>query len=77
SLPPATEENVDVEQVFREPETNYLILDLLRYSEAEPKQVTTDIRVLYKRLSKLHQQICADAEQFCELAIEDQHRTRK
>ncbi|MEX5444379.1 CYTH and CHAD domain-containing protein [Acinetobacter schindleri] len=77
SLPPATEENVDVEQVFREPETNYLILDLLRYSEAEPKQVTTDIRMLYKRLGKLHQQICADAEQFCELAIEDQHRTRK
>ena len=33
--------------------------------------------MLYKRLGKLHQQICADAEQFCELAIEDQHRTRK
>ncbi|ATO20830.1 hypothetical protein BS636_14640 [Acinetobacter sp. LoGeW2-3] len=77
TLPPATEDTIEVAQLFREPETNYLLLDLLRFSQAEPKQIATDIRVLYKRLTKLHKQICADAEQFCELEIEDQHRTRK
>ncbi len=77
-LPPVKAENIEVSHLFKQPETNYLILDLLRYSQTAPlKKNSKDIRTLYQRLSKLHQQICADAARFCELEIEDQHRTRK
>ncbi|WP_347453892.1 CHAD domain-containing protein [Acinetobacter thermotolerans] len=76
-LPPATEKELDVSQLFRQPETNYLFLDLLRYSQSKPKKISADLQILLKRLSKLHQQVCADAKQFSELDIEDQHRTRK
>ena len=77
TLPPITQDMIQVSSLFQAPKTNHLILDLLHYSQAEPKTMSTDIHVLYKRLSKLHQQICADAELFSELDIEDQHRTRK
>jgi Uncharacterized conserved protein len=55
-----------------------LILELLRFSQDQSKnQQKSSHKILCKGLSKLHQKVCADAENYQELDIESRHRTRK
>ena len=79
-LPPATEENnVPIDTALRALDTVQLMLALLRFvhQPAKKQKKTVLKKDIAKKLQKLHQQICKDADQFLELDIPSRHRTRK
>lgn len=79
-LPDAPEDNsIPIEESLRSLESVNLILALLQFvhQPCATKQKTQLKKDIAKKLQKLHQQICKDADHFLELDIESQHRTRK
>ena len=79
-LPDATEDNsIPIEESLRSIDSVNLILALLQFVHQPyaTKQKTPLKKNIAKKLQKLHQQICKDADHFLELDIESQHRTRK
>ena len=77
-LPPTQQDQADISQLFRESATMELILELLRFSQDQNEnQHKSSHKILCKGLSKLHQKVCADAENYQNLDIESRHRTRK
>jgi inorganic triphosphatase YgiF len=77
-LPPAPQDQTDIGQLFRTSATVDLILQLLRFSQDESdNQHKSSHKILCKGLSKLHRQVCKDAENYQKLDIESRHRTRK
>ncbi|TCB55857.1 CHAD domain-containing protein [Acinetobacter terrestris] len=79
-LPDATEDNsIPIEESLRSIDSVNLILALLQFVHQPyaTKQKTPLKKDIAKKLQKLHQQICKDADHFLELDIESQHRTRK
>ena len=79
-LPDATEDNsIPIEDSLRSIDSVNLILALLQFAHQPyaTKQKTPLKKDIAKKLQKLHQQICKDADHFLELDIESQHRTRK
>lgn len=79
-LPDAPEENsIPIDESLRSLESVNLILALLQFvhQPCATKQKTQLKKDIAKKLQKLHQQICKDADHFLELDIESQHRTRK
>ena len=79
-LPDAPEDNsIPIEESLRSLESVNLILALLQFvhQPCATKQKTQLEKDIAKKLQKLHQQICKDADHFLELDIESQHRTRK
>ena len=79
-LPDAPEENsIPIDESLRSLDSVNLILALLQFVH-QPyanKKKTPLKKDIAKKLQKLHQQICKDADHFLELDIESQHRTRK
>ncbi|MFH7764528.1 CHAD domain-containing protein [Acinetobacter sp. BSP-28] len=79
-LPDIPEESsIPIDESLRSPDFVELILHLLRFvdqpgKEQKKPQLKKDIA---KKLQKLHQQICKDADQFLQLDIPSRHRTRK
>jgi len=79
-LPDAPEDNsIPIEESLRSLDSVNLILALLQFvhQPCATKQKTPLKKDIAKKLQKLHQQICKDADHFLELDIESQHRTRK
>lgn len=79
-LPDAPEENsIPIDESLRSLDAVNLILALLQFvhQPCATKQKTPLKKDIAKKLQKLHQQICKDADHFLELDIESQHRTRK
>ena len=79
-LPDATEDNsIPIDESLRSLDAVNLILALLQFvhQPCATKQKTPLKKDIAKKLQKLHQQICKDADHFLELDIESQHRTRK
>ena len=79
-LPNVAKENtVPIDESLRSLDLVNLILALLQFvhQPCAKKQKTKLKKDIAKKLQKLHQQICKDADQFLELDIESQHRTRK
>ena len=79
-LPPAANENIAIDAIFRSPTTTLLLLQLISFSHAsaaeDPEQKPLK-KILRKRLQKMHQQICEDAGHFQQFDVETKHRTRK
>ncbi|TCB51525.1 CYTH and CHAD domain-containing protein [Acinetobacter sp. ANC 4779] len=79
-LPNLPEENsIPIDTSLRSVDSVHLLLALLQFvhQPGAKKQKTTLKKDSAKKLQKLHQQICKDADQFLELDIESRHRTRK
>ncbi|WP_407307724.1 CHAD domain-containing protein [Acinetobacter sp.] len=73
------EKNLPLDESLRSLEAVNLMLALLQFvhqpcTDKTKKNLKKDIA---KKIQKLHQQICKDADQFLELDIESRHRTRK
>ena len=78
-LPANTEDQSAIENLLRGSDFVELLLDLLQFvhrpiKEQKKSRLKKDSA---KKLQKLHQQICKDADQFLELDIPSRHRTRK
>ena len=79
-LPDVPEDNsIPIDESLRSLDAVNLILALLQFvhQPCVTKQKTQLKKDIAKKLQKLHQQICKDADHFLELDIELQHRTRK
>ncbi|ENX14868.1 hypothetical protein F894_01235 [Acinetobacter sp. CIP 51.11] len=77
-LPPHRQKQPDISALFRSPATVELMLQLFSFSQENTEgKAKSSHKILCKGLSKLHQQICQDAENYQELDIESRHRTRK
>lgn len=79
-LPRTPEESgIPIDESLRSSDFAELILHLLRFvDQPSKKQKKAGLKKdIAKKLQKLHQQICKDADQFLQLDIESRHRTRK
>ncbi|MGE8559542.1 MAG: CHAD domain-containing protein [Acinetobacter sp.] len=79
-LPNVTEENtVPIDESLRSLDSVNLILALLQFVHQPVKNTkkTSLKKDIAKKLQKMHQQICKDADQFLDLDIPSRHRTRK
>ena len=79
-LPRTPEESgIPIDESLRSSDFVELILHLLRFvDQPSKKQKKAGLKKdIAKKLQKLHQQICKDADQFLQLDIESRHRTRK
>ncbi|WP_291352223.1 MULTISPECIES: CYTH and CHAD domain-containing protein [unclassified Acinetobacter] len=79
-LPDTPEESsIAIDESLRSSDFVELILNLLRFvHQTSTKQKKPQLKKdIAKKLQKMHQQICQDADQFLELDIPSRHRTRK
>lgn len=76
---PEDDDSISIAESLRSPDFTYLILALLQFVHQPTERVKKSNlkKDIVKKLQKLHQQICQDADQFLELDVASRHRTRK
>ncbi|CAB1214217.1 CYTH and CHAD domain-containing protein [Acinetobacter bouvetii] len=75
----AEESSIPIDESLRASDFVELMLALLQFvnQPAKKKKKTVLKKDIAKKLQKMHQQICKDADQFQQLDIPSRHRTRK